>query len=521
MGFRRTPARAGTAIGAALVALVLALPAAAAHAYRSAAPADTVIVAQGVDPTTMDPHQQRETPTQNVLRHIYDPLLARNARHPTTFDPILALSWKRLGDKVVRFKLRKGVKFSNGAPFDAATVKYNVDRLLGFLPGTKPTLQALAFPTFDSPRVVNRYTVDIVTKVPDPLVLARLTQLMMIPNHAVDASPTALATNPIGTGAYTLVRWDRNNEVTLQAKAKYFLGKPKIAKVIFRTLPDASSRLASLKTGDVDVITNLPPDNIADAQSTGRAKPKSVPSARIAAVWLNTLDNPALKIRRVRIALNYAVDTNAIVKRVMSNYALRVPTIVAPYFEAYNKKVKPYPYNPKLAKQLLAQSGYPNGFSITLMVPHGRYLLGEETLQAVAGYLGQVGVKVNINQVEFGVFATATRQRKIPDGFFAAWGNALFNPIDMLTATVTTGTNGFSWYSNPLVDRLTSEASATLNDKKRIALLDKVQGALRGDPPFIFLYAYKDLYGVSNRLNWSPRSDETIYMYEASLKKGK
>lgn len=512
---------AGAAGAAFAVALVLAVPASATRGHSAAAPADTVVVAQGVDPTTMDPHQQRETPTQNVLRHIYDPLLARNAKHPTTFDPVLALKWKRIGAKVVRFNLRKGVKFSNGAPFDAATVKYNVDRLLGLLPGTKPTLQALAFPTFDTPKVVNRYTVDIVTKVPDPLVLARLTQLMMIPNHAVDANPTALAANPIGTGPYTLVRWDRNNEVTLQAKAKYFLGKPKIARVIFRTLPDASSRLASLKTGDVDVITNLPPDNIGDAQSTGRARAKSVPSARIAAVWLDTLNNPILKNRRVRIALNYAVDTNTIIKRVMSNYALRVPTIVAPYFEGYNKKVKPYPYNPKLAKQLLQQAGYGNGFSMTLMVPHGRYLLGEETVQAVAGYLGNVGVKVNINQVEFGVFATATRTRKIPDGFFAAWGNALFNPIDMLTATVTTGTNGFSWYSNPLVDRLTNEASATLNDKKRIALLHKVQGALRGDPPFIFLYAYKDLYGVSKRLNWSPRSDETIYMYEASFAKGR
>jgi peptide/nickel transport system substrate-binding protein len=344
---------------------------------------------------------------------------------------------------------------------------------------------------------------------------------MIIPNHAVDQNPTALAANPIGTGPYKLVRWDRNNQVVLQAKPKYFLGRPRIARVIFRTLPDPSSRLAALKTGDVDVITNLPPDNIRNATSTHRARAASVPSARIAAVWLNTLENPALAKRQVRTALNYAVNTGAIVKRVMSNYALRVPTIVAPYFEGYNRRLKPFPYNPTRARRLLADAGYSRGLTLTLMVPHGRYLLGEDTLQAVAGYLANVGVKVNINQVEFGVFAEATRVRKIPDGFFAAWGNALFNPIDMLEATVVSGTNGFSWYRNARVDALTKQAEATLNQKKRVALLQRIQTILRGDPPFIFLYAYKDLYGVSNRLKWKPRSDELIYMYGASLAKGR
>ena len=265
---------------AALAALALLAAAlaqgAVARTTTAGAQADTVVIAQGVDPTTMDPHQQRETTTVNVLRHIYDPLVARNAKDPTTFDGILARSWKRIGGKTVRFVLRRGITFSNGAPFDAATVKYNLDRVLGKLPKTKPALLAYQFGTVRTARVVNRYTVDIVTKQPDPLILSRMESLMIIPNHSVDADKDALASKPIGTGPYTLVRWDRNNEVVLKARNDYFRGRPKIQNVVFKTMPDAASRLAAIQSGDVDVITNVPPDNVADVRSGGRATVKTV-----------------------------------------------------------------------------------------------------------------------------------------------------------------------------------------------------------------------------------------------------
>jgi len=503
----------------ALLAAVVAQGAAArtTGVARSTAEADSVVVAQGVDPTTMDPHQQRETTTVNVLRHIYDPLVARNSKDPTKFDGILARSWKRIGGKTMRFTLRRGVTFSNGDTFDAATVKYNLDRVLGKLPKTKPALLAYQFGTVKATRVVNRFTVDVVTKQPDPLILSRMESLMIIPNHSVDANPDALAAKPIGTGPYTLLRWDRNNEVVLQARNDYFRGRPKIANVVFKTMPDDASRLAAIQSGDVDVITNVPPDNVGDVKNGGKATVKTVPSARVASVWLDTLTFAPFKNAKVREALNYAVDTRTIVNKVMSGYGLPVATFVPPYFAGYDKKLKPHPYNPDKAKQLLAQAGYPDGFEMTLMVPRGRYLLAEEIVQAVAGYLEDVGVKTKIDAVEFGVFAKVTQTRKIPSAFYAAWGENFFNPIDELQVAVVTGTTGFSWYSNKTVDRLTARAAATLNQRKQDALIRQIQRIIYKDPPFIYLFAYKDLYGVSNRLHWKPRSDELIYLYDASV----
>ena len=499
---------------ASLALLAFVVPQGSAQPTASS---DTVVVAQGVDPTTMDPHQQRETTTVNVLRHIYDPLVARDAKDPTTFAGILASHWKRVGRKTMRFALRHGVTFSDGQPFDARTVKYNIDRVLGKLPKTKPALISYQFGTVKGARVVNRFTVDILTKQPDPLILSRMESLLIIPNHSVDRDQNALASNPIGTGPYTLVHWDRNNEVALKARNDYFRGRPRIANVVFKTMPDAASRLAAIQSGDVDVITNVPPDNVGDVKSSGKATVRTVPSARVASVWLDTLSFKPFKSPKVREALNYAVDTRTIVSKVMSGFGLPVATFVPPYFAGFDRSLKPHPYNPDKAKQLLSQAGFPDGFEMTLMVPRGRYLLAEEIVQAIAGYLEKVGIKTKIDAVEFGVFAKATQTRKIPSAFYAAWGENFFNPIDELQVAVVTGTTGFSWYSNKTVDRLTAKAASTLDQRKQDALIRQIQRVIYKDPPFIYLFAYKDLYGVSNRLHWKPQSDELIDLYDAAI----
>lgn len=510
------------AVGSAIAATAfLAVPSLSlgSRASSAAAPANTVVIAQSVDPTTMDPQNQRETTTFNVLTHFYDPLIMRDTKHPTQFDGILASSWKRLTPTAIRFTLRKGVTFDDGSPFNAATVKYNIDRVMGTLPGEKtPPLISFQFTSLSGAHVINPTTVDIGTKTPDPLLLARLSSLLMIPTGSVDSDPNALAAKPDGTGPYALVTWDRNNQVVMKAKPNYFRGKPKIANVIFKDMPDDASRLAALESGDVDVISNLPPDNVKEVQATGQATAASVPSARVTSVWLDTLDVPQLKNPKVRQALNYAVDVNTIIKKVMSGYALRTATIVPPYFAGFSSSVEPYPYDPAKAKQLLKEAGYAKGFSMTMMVPQGRYLLGEDIAQAVAGYLGKVGVKTNVDIVDFGVFAKDTQTRQIPAAFFAGWGESFFNPIDEAQVAIQCGTKGFSWYCNKGVDNLINTAATTLNQDKQDATIVKFQQAILKNPPFIFLFAYKDIYGVSKRLNWTPRTDETIYMYEASFK---
>jgi peptide/nickel transport system substrate-binding protein len=484
---------------------------------RGAQGGGSVTVAQGVDPTTMDPEQQRETTTVNVLQHFYDPLLERDGSDPRKFDPVLATGWKRVDDTTTRFTLRDGVKFSDGKPFTAADVKYTIDYLLGDLPGAKPAILAYQFGTLENVEVVDDRTIEIRTKAPDPLLLDRMTLLYIVPKGA---DPKALASRPVGTGPYSLVKWDRNSQVVMRANPDYFLGRPPIGTVTFKTMPDAAARLAALESGEVDLITNVPADNVEEVKSSGQARVESVPSARIASIWLNAIESPELKKPEVRQALNYAVDVDTIVKQVMSGYGQRVATIVPPYFANYDPAIKPFPFDAAKAKQLLAQAGYPDGFSMTLMVPQGRYELASEVSQAVGSYLGKVGVKVKLQTVDFGVFAKATQARKIPDGFYGAWGESFFNPIDELEVAVVTGDKGFSWYSNKAIDELTASAAGTLDADEQRKDVSRIQQKLLQDPPFLFLFAYKDLYGIASRLDWKPRSDESISLYGAKLQEG-
>ena len=516
-GCGSTTTTTGAATTTTISSVTTASTSTPATTATTTAAATKAVVVQGVDPTGMDPAQQRETTTVNVLRHLYDPLLERDSADPTKFNGILASSWTQVDPTTVEFKLKTGVKFTGGEPFDAACVKYNIDRLLGKLPNSKPAILSYQFTTVDSAEVVDAQTVRIKTKAPDPIILSRMTQLMMIPTGAVDATSGALMSVPNGTGPYTLVKWDRNNQVVLQAKPDYFMGKAKIDQVVFRTISEASTRLAELQAGNVDIITNVPPDNIVEVSSQNKATAKEVQGARVAAVWFNTLKNPTLAKKEVRQALNYAIDRNLITQTVMSGYGLPVATIVPPYFVGYNADLKPYAYDPQKAKSMLAAAGVPAGFTVEMLLPTGRYLLAEEVTQEIASELAKVGVTVKLNAVEFGVFAKQTQARDIPDMMYAAWGSPLFDPTDMLQTCVQSGTTNFSFYSNPTVDAGIMKAASTVG-AEHIQALQDVEKLVYDDPPFIFLFAQKDLYGVSNRLDWSPRSDELIYLYNASVK---
>jgi peptide/nickel transport system substrate-binding protein len=476
-----------------------------------------VTVVQGVDPTTMDPLQQRETTTVNVLQHLYDPLVQPNPEDPRKFEPALAKSWKRVDDTHLRLELERGVTFSDGSSFDADDVKYTFDYLLGKLPGMDPAIASYQFAEVEGAKAIDKHTVEIVSKAPDPLLMNRLAALLIVPEGAVDKDPKTLASKPIGTGPYELVDWRRNDRVTMKARPQYFRGEPAIESVVFRTMPEASSALAALEAGEVDITTNVPADNVEEVEASGQATVERVPSTRVASVWLNVIESPELKDPDVRVALNHAVDVDTIVEQVMVGNGLRVATIVPPYFTNYDPAIKPIPYDPEKAKQLLAGAGLADGFELELMVPQGRYPFATEVSQAIASQLEEVGVKVELNTVDFGVFAEATQAREIPDGFFGAWGEEFFNPIDELNVAVVSGDDGFSWYSNKEIDRLTAEATRTLDPEKQKELVSEIQRRMLEDPPFIFLFAYRDLYGVSNRVDWKPRSDESIYMYEAKL----
>jgi peptide/nickel transport system substrate-binding protein len=488
---------------------------------EAAAPGEPseVVIAQSADPTTLDPHDHRETPTGVVVRHIYDPLFERSADDPSQMNPVLAESWEMNSDTELEIRIKSGVQFHNGEAFTADVVKYNIDRVTMQLPGQEQeTLNAYQFGPIASAEVIDETTVRVTTSEPDPLLLGRLAALQMVPMEYTQDGFDVLDQQPVGTGPYTFVSWVPNDRLIVEANPDYHMGAPEIDRVVFRPIPEGATRIAELRAGNVDVIVNLPPDNIPEVENSPNAQVRSVPSARVAMVFLNTLEYEFLADTRVRQALNYAVDVEAIITNLMDGYATRVATVVPPYFTGYNPDLEPYPYDPDRARELLAEAGYEGGgFSVELLVPHGRYQQGVEAAQAIAGYLQEVGIDSTIDAVEFGHFAAVTQARDIPAGMYAAWGNAYFHPLQTYVATVTCGTDAFSFYCNPTVDDLFQQASTTVDSDEHERILQDLEQELYDDPPFIFLYAQEDLYGTSTRLNWEPRADELIFMYGASV----
>jgi len=479
-----------------------------------------VTVAQGADAATMDPHNHSITITSNILAHIYDALGQRNPKKNYAYEGLLAESWEIVDDLTVDLKLRRGVNFSNGEPFNAEVCKYNLDRIMGKLPGVEPPFIAKWYPKLKEARVLDDYTVRVTTSEVDAFLVQRLLDLEMVPKkYTEEHGFEKLAQEPIGTGPYTLKEWVRGEHISLIARDDYWRGRPDIGELVFRPIPEDATRIAELQAGNVDLIVNVPPDSVPAIEANETLEVKSIPSSRGAMVILDTEREGPLDMRhpKVRQALNYAVDRDAIIEHILGGYGIKLATVAPEYFVGYDPDLKPYPCDPEKAKQLLAEAGYPNGFEIKdFRVGRGRFLRNVEVAQAIVDQLAKVGVKVTLKAMEFGVWAKDTNKHIIGDMSLAALGNAYFDAWNTLYTLCRSG-NVWSWYANPEVDKYIDEAGSTLDPVKHEEATRRALELIYENPPFIFMYQLVDVYALNKRLEWAPRSDELIYMYEASV----
>lgn len=222
----------------------------------ASAPKDTVVIAQGVDPSTLDPQNHYETPAFNILLNIYETLLVRNDE--MKLEPLLATSWRLVNDLTWEFKLRKNVKFQNGEDFNAYVVKFSLERMNN--PKNKlkqTTLQGI----IEKIEIIDDYTIRIITRKPYPYLDAQLSHIgaMIPPKYLQEKGAVFFGANPVGTGPYKFVRWIKDDQLVLTANENYWGGKPKIKNVIFRPIPEATTRVAGLQTQELDVIVNIPP----------------------------------------------------------------------------------------------------------------------------------------------------------------------------------------------------------------------------------------------------------------------
>jgi peptide/nickel transport system substrate-binding protein len=494
----------------ALTVVLLALSTALA-----APPKDTVIIAQGVDPSTLDPANHQETPAFNICLNIFDTLLVRDDQ--LKMQPLLATSYRLINENTWEFKLRQGVTFHNGEKFNAESVKYTLERMAD--PKNK-LRQSFFQGVIERVEVPDEYTARVITRKPYPYLDAQLSHIghMLPPKYSQEKGPAHFAANPIGTGPYKFVRWVKDDQLLLEANDQYWQGVPKIKKVIFRPIPEATTRVAGLQTRELDLIVNIPPHLSKLMDWKGRSYVSKVPSSR--AIFLafdNTKGGPVAD-KRVRLAIAHAVNLENIIKKVLDGNGINLGTPLTPYHFGYDPSFKPHVYNPERAKKLLADAGYPNGFDLTLNSPNGRYLNDKEVSEAVVGDLRKAGINAQVRIHEWGTYINMLYAHNGHPSYLLGWGGATFDADGTFFPLLRTK-QVLSHFTHPPLDGLIDEARSIMDKKKRLDLYKQANKIFQEEVPWAFAYQQLDIYGVSDRLNWKSRGDEKIFVYNMSFKK--
>lgn len=461
--------------------------------------AGELVVGLRADPESLDPYFVYHPSGFAVMEALYDSLLM--ADEQGDIAPHLASGWDVVDDVTIDFTLRTDVVFHDGRPFDGRAVQYSIERVLD--PDLQSGLRS-DYEAIDRVEVLTPHRVRLHLTRPDSSLLWRLTELAIVAPRR-DGDPSA--SEVVGTGPFRLVERVRDRHVIVEANPRYFEGAkpgPGVSRVVFRVIPEDSTRVAELRTGGVHLVEQVPVDMTPLVLRSGM---KTVPAdtGRFFVAWFAADQGGPLADPRVRRALNYAVDAEAAIRFMLQGYA---SPIAAPFAEAtlgFDGSISPYPYDPARAKQLLAEAGYEDGFSLTLDTTANR----ATEAQLVAGLLKEIGVDVTVRPLEASVFNTNWTTKTTGDLILASWGGA-GDPQRYLELLVKS--DGFlSRYANPQADELLEKSGAELDPVRRRELLRALQRVLRDDPPALYLWSAADIYGVSPLVQgWRPRPTERL-----------
>jgi peptide/nickel transport system substrate-binding protein len=506
--------------------LAVLTPLLVAPALVWAAPAGKVVIAQGVDPSTLDIMNQQEAPAGIVGSHIFEGLVTRDPNLKVIPDLAAELP-KLVSPTVWEVKLRKGVKFHNGEEFNADSAKFSLERV------KTPALRASSnFRPIDRVEIVDPYTIRVHTSKPWPTFITIMTfdQPAMYPPKAYAGKDSAfISKNPIGTGPYKFVRWSKDEEIVLEANQQYWHGAPKIKAVVFKPIPDDAVRVAALQNGEVDVAVNIPPHLANIIANHPKVFLSTAPSIRTLQLMFVTHEYDAqhkligpykgvTADKRVRQAIAYALDADEIIKTVLDGRAIRTATMLTPLHFGYDAGLKPMKQDLAKTKKLLAEAGYGGGLDLTLNSPQGRYVRDKEVAEAVAGQLTKAGIKTTLRTFEFvNYLNNYIYPHKPGPVWLIGWGTPTLDAETVYAPLFRTGSN-LGNYHNADFDGMVDQAQTMMDEKKRLEIYHRINKLWIEEMPAVPLYQQMDLYGASRRLNWKARSDERIRAYDMSLK---
>jgi peptide/nickel transport system substrate-binding protein len=500
-----------------LGALALALAAVGALSLAAAQPVRELVMAQGVDHEGWDIHDHNTTAYEAIHVNIFDYLVFKDAGG--VIGPALATSWERIDDLSMRFMLREGVVWHDGQPFTAEDVKFTLERV-----ATDSTLQEHnQYRQIREVEIVGPFEIIIHTHAPEPVLLSRLSRIgaSILAKHHIEAIggwENISDHNPVGTGPFKVVEWRRDDRIVMEAFDDHWRGRPVWDRLVHRTIPEASTRVAELLTGGVHIATNIPPADKARVEAAANVRIEPWPTPRVMMFIMNTQGEGTGDLR-VRTAIEYAIDNELLIDALFDGLGAPVrgrasPGITAAPMEFYDT----YLYDPERAVELLAEAGYgPGDLTIHIQGPAGRYPLDTEIIELTAVMLQAVGINTTLEILEWSAYQSRVWQTpNVQHMALIGLGNSLGDAA--LTYTSIRCNDTYSMmanYCNPEFDALYAQALVEMDGDRRADLFREIFGIVAEERVWVHLFQLENMAGVTNDIVWSPRPDEYLWMFDA------
>lgn len=483
-----------------LIALILVLfmwPFAAFSGEKPAAKG-TLIWGRGADSVNLDLAQATDGESIKAGIQILENLVIFN-KDTMDVEPQLAESWTVSKDGLTwTFKLRKGIKFHDGEPFNAKAVYDSFARIIDKnhpLHGYgKWRYLSLSLKQVSKIDIIDDYTIALITKKPYAPLLNNLALWLcpILSPKAMEEYKDQIGQHPVGTGPFKFIKWVKDDQIILERNPDYWGEKAHVNKLVLKSIPEPSSRLMALQSGAVDIADDLDPDSIKLVEKNPKLSIIKRPSVNVGYLALNT-EKPYLKDIRVRKALNHAIDKDTLIKAVFQGLAVPAKNPFAPSIWSYNDKIKPYDYNPAKAKELLKQAGFDLKQELTLWaMPVSRVYMPDpvKTAELIQAYFAAIGVKAKIVRMDWGAYLKKTSNGE-HDMCMLGWlgGNAdpdnfLYGLLSSDTAK-TPGASNVSLWKNPEFTALCKKAQKTFKKTERTELYMKAQEIFHEEAPWI------------------------------------
>ncbi len=482
-------------------------------------PSGTLRVALSTLPNSLFIPLTAERNADNAATQLFDSLVYIN--NEGVIQPALAESWDISEDGTVyTFHLREGVTFHNGEAFTADDViaTWQAGSEVGEWTD-KYTLVVV--------EKVDDYTVTLTTEAPNPELFDTIHDFWaVIPDeYYAEVGLDGFQEHPIGTGPFMFVEWVKGDHITYSANPDYWMeGYPLIETLVFRPIPESATRVAAVSADEVDIVGRLSSEEAASLEGAEGVTVVSYPVTRIYYIAFNNLttgvDQPTMDAK-VRQAMNYAVDVDTIIDALFDGHGVPAAGYVASSELGFGV-VEPFGYNPEKAMELLAEAGYADGFEMDMACPEGAYTHFEEVCEAVTGYLGEVGITVNLEIMESGQYWELEAAKELPPLFGDSWSTGSGEALRRLTGALGGMDAAYSSWSDPVIDDLLAKISTTVDRDERKALYEELQVYMQEDPPFIYLYEPVAFEAVQNRvMDYNPHSNESYWLFGTWVDAGK